>query len=234
MENKIINKLEIIGSDDEVKEVRETLHGEPDENYSERYIDFNKIIKMPEELNIESSCNGKLMQFLLFGEEDGIGIISHEEAQDKFNELDDDEKNTGFNLACQYYSNIQKFGHANKYSWIKKNWRTLNNAFDQVSISENQLSFMTISNGVPYMIEKLSLRFPAVQFKYNWVHGSSEYKCTFVEGSFAEGSFVSIKESDFFQLPKEIYYQDIESYYAQFNHYYKNHYYPTNMQLRDY
>ena len=44
------NKLEIIGTDDQVKQVREFLKGKPYEDGSECYIDFNNIVKMPEEV----------------------------------------------------------------------------------------------------------------------------------------------------------------------------------------
>jgi len=54
MNKNNFNRLIILGSDDEVKQVREFLKGEPDYDGSERHIDFNKIIQMPDELYVQS------------------------------------------------------------------------------------------------------------------------------------------------------------------------------------
>lgn len=49
MSQLIGNTLEFIGTDEQVKQVREFLSGEPSKDGSETYIDFNNFIKMPEE-----------------------------------------------------------------------------------------------------------------------------------------------------------------------------------------
>lgn len=62
MYKEIFNKLLIIGSDDEVKQVREFLKGEPDYDGSERHIDFNKIIQMPDELYVQSHLENEYFE----------------------------------------------------------------------------------------------------------------------------------------------------------------------------
>jgi hypothetical protein len=51
MPNWVDNKLEIIGDTEHVQEVVEAIKGEPDENGKPSKIDFDKILKMPEELS---------------------------------------------------------------------------------------------------------------------------------------------------------------------------------------
>jgi len=58
MSERIFNQIEIIGNDDQVKQIREFLKGGLDEDGLERYIDFNNIVRMPEELrNADKSFN---------------------------------------------------------------------------------------------------------------------------------------------------------------------------------
>lgn len=49
MSQLIGNTLEFIGTDEQVKQVREFLAGKPAKDGSETYIDFNNLIRMPEE-----------------------------------------------------------------------------------------------------------------------------------------------------------------------------------------
>lgn len=55
MNKEFFNRLAIIGSDDEVKQVYEYIKGEPDYDGSEMYIDFNKIIRMPHEVQFQTN-----------------------------------------------------------------------------------------------------------------------------------------------------------------------------------
>ena len=55
MSVNVINRLAIIGSDDEVKQVFEYIKGEPDYDGMEMYIDFNKIVRMPDNMEYQSN-----------------------------------------------------------------------------------------------------------------------------------------------------------------------------------
>jgi hypothetical protein len=53
----IFNKLEILGNENQVREVRAFLGGEPNEEGNNNYIDFNKIIQSPDgKETIEWNC----------------------------------------------------------------------------------------------------------------------------------------------------------------------------------
>ncbi|NDW10422.1 hypothetical protein [Dysgonomonas sp. 520] len=49
MPEMLYNQLEIIGDDNQVKEVREFLKGKPSKREPNMFIDFNKIIPSPDE-----------------------------------------------------------------------------------------------------------------------------------------------------------------------------------------
>ena len=56
------NELEIIGTVEQVNAVLEHINGGLDKYGKRMYIDFSKIIKMPEEL-VEKQCNSSSMSF---------------------------------------------------------------------------------------------------------------------------------------------------------------------------
>lgn len=57
MSERIFNQIEIIGNDDRVKQIREFLNVGLDEDGLERYIDFNNLVRMPEELRNKGYLN---------------------------------------------------------------------------------------------------------------------------------------------------------------------------------
>ena len=162
MANDINNKLEIIGSDEQVLEVREFLKGEE----SEIYIDFNKIIKMPDELRINDIWSGQIVHVLLFGALP-LCRVKSEEVMSAFLKLTDNEKKEGFDFALKYHSNIEKYGHWHWYGWSIANWGTKCNAYQQGFNSTNSLTFATAWSPVPGLILTLSEIFPDITLNYS-------------------------------------------------------------------
>lgn len=163
MPNNIDNKLEIIGNDDQVLEVREFLKGEEG---SEIYIDLNKIKKMPDELRINDIESGKIVHILLFGTFP-LCKVKSEEAMSAFLNLTDIEKKEGFDFALKYHSNIEKYGHFNWYDWSIANWGTKWNAYHQGFNSANSLTFATAWSPIPGLILNLSEIFPDITLNYS-------------------------------------------------------------------
>jgi len=58
MPNHVTNRLEIKADNETVQKVMNFLKGEKELDGTPCYIDFNKIIPMPEELLIDASSNG--------------------------------------------------------------------------------------------------------------------------------------------------------------------------------
>jgi hypothetical protein len=104
MPNNIKNRLEIIGSDNQVKEIRDFLKGEPFDDGTPMVIDFNKIIPMPKglEANPHSGietwleiCTGKLDFQSAF--KDALGGKSYGDVWTQ-------NKENGFNKMMNYMS----------------------------------------------------------------------------------------------------------------------------------
>ena len=170
------SNLEIIGSNDQIKEVWDFIKGE------EVYIDFSKIIAIPEELDYSCDSLGGFVHSLLFGntpgfdyeEEDDYGNEDsdfknkkcdyHEFLQKKFKKLSDNQKCEGFEKALKYQSNLEKYGGLDNYHWRLNNWGTPFNVSSQWIISENKIGFITEEYPAKKLIVKLSEIFPQVVF----------------------------------------------------------------------
>jgi len=165
----IFNKVEFIGSDEQIKQINSILNRKSIEGNNANCIDLYHEIKIPDELNIECQPIGLLTYYLLFGNENGIGIISRDEARLRFEMYDRIEQEKGFDLALNYYCNLKKYGHISKHSWCEKNWNSALKSIDSFrSYREECMSYSTEGVGIPYMIEELSKTFPEVQFNCVW------------------------------------------------------------------
>ena len=186
----IENCLKIIGSDDQIREVRDYIKEDCKEGEEGVDIDFEKIIPIPEEIYYVSICSpGGLVYCLLFGEHygdnwDKEGIILEEGfdpqneelkrlkkdnpikyLQFRFKNLSNSKKREGIEMALKYHSNFEKYGCYDSYGWRMKNWGTLLNVFHQGLTKDNDIVFLTRDYSALQMIVKLSEIFPQVIFE---------------------------------------------------------------------
>lgn len=154
MPNHITNRLIIIGTEEQVKQVREAIKGE----HEDQFIDFNKIAPIPKELE---------------GTVSPMRIISQQEYDEQERKIREDdltefERALGLSrgltqaLANEYK---QKFGHCEWYSWQTANWGTKWNAYDQCEIDEHIIEFDTAWSNPHDLMIKLSKMFPEVTFE---------------------------------------------------------------------
>jgi hypothetical protein len=157
MPNHITNRLTIIGTEEEVAQVRAKIRGEE----ADRFIDFHKIAPIPKELE---------------GTVSPMRIISQEEydAQElkiATNDLTENEKNWGISrgltqaLADEYR---EKFGHCDWYGWQTANWGTKWNAYEQYSDDANVIEFDTAWSTPYSLLVNLSKMFPQVTFEVEY------------------------------------------------------------------
>jgi hypothetical protein len=123
----------------------------------EGYVDFNKIIKQPDELNIEDNSDGS------FGLSYINGTLSGSELK-KFNEMPEDRKEVCINLGKQYLNNIEKYGYPTWYGWRYNNWDTKWNA-NNTNTFDNVIEFDTAWSAPFSIYEKLFEMFPNVDFE---------------------------------------------------------------------
>lgn len=162
MPNHIKNILSISGN---AQEVLQFIKG----SENEQFIDFNKILPMPEELE---------------GTNSPTRIIS----DDQYNA----NKQAGINNGItqkQHDELVQKYGHADWYSWCLKNWGTKWNAYDQYETS-NGVVFQTAWSSPFELIQLLSKLFPKHEFVMTYADEDLGYNCG--EIKFQGGKFIEM------------------------------------------
>lgn len=167
MPNHVTNRLEINANSETVQKVMNFLKGKNEVDGMPCYIDFNKIIPMPEELLIETSSNGKLgMQYLIAKQRKPFNSPDDLKAIQWVDGLQEETKKEVLQLGASYLSNLKKYGYPTWYEWSINTWGTKWNAYDQYFEEPNILWFDTAWSGVPLLIQKLSEIFPEVEFHY--------------------------------------------------------------------
>lgn len=157
MPNHITNRLTIIGTEEQVAQVRAEIKGERED----QYIDFHKIAPIPKELE---------------GTVSPMRIVSQEEydAQElkiATDDLTENERNWGISrsltqaLADEYK---KKFGHCDWYGWQTANWGTKWNAYEQHEIDANVIEFDTAWSTPYSLLVNLSKKYPQVTFEVEY------------------------------------------------------------------
>lgn len=176
MPNHVINRLTIIGTDEQIKEVREFLKGEPFEDGTEQIIDFNKLKPMPEDLMIEATSFGDLGEGFLYGT-GRIMFLGKEEVDKRFLNLCYEERQRCIELGKIYHNNLQKYNARTWYDWSKEHWGTKWNAYSQRSENISTIWFNTAWTNVLDLMKTLSVRFPDVKLDYCWADQNPAYNC---------------------------------------------------------
>ena len=163
-------------------------------------IDFNKLIPMPPELNIEKGSNTQKGCELFSGyvnrAQKIINILNNPNIDDKqftkavseqkelikeLNGLSGENKHL-FDLGKLYNENVNNYGYGDWYEWSVANWDTKWNAFD-FSHYENAISFSTAWSAPDSVIRAISEKYPDVEVFHSWADedigtnlGEREYK----------------------------------------------------------
>lgn len=148
-------------------------------------VDFNKLLPMPEDLNIEAGSRGVkgLKLYSQFIKESTMLSIANMEASksedetnrlvselmDKYAKIADKDPEA-WELGEKYYNNLQKYGARHWYDWANKHWQTKWNAYDCVPWEEgsDRLQFCTAWNSVLKLVSMLSEKFPKTEIIYRW------------------------------------------------------------------
>ncbi len=175
MPNHIQNRVRLTGEQSRIDELLKTVRNDEGDLGS---IDFNKIIPMPKELDIECSsrteCGIKaysdFISVYLLGQPDGkLDVFSIPENSEKaFLKVRKDIDSETWSLGKQAYLNKIKFGHTGWYDWCIANWGTKWNAYSFGQADTNTLSFNTAWSCSMPVMTKLSEMFSDVHFNYAW------------------------------------------------------------------
>lgn len=136
-------------------------------------FDFNKLIEMPESLNMSDGSESERgiaaalqkickVQFdTPFGELNCRVVV----AKDFFKEEKREEYEK---LGMKYIENIIKYGHPTWYGWACENWGTKWNACDTRINGEDEIQFDTAWSNPEPVIKKLAEKYPDAQIFHEW------------------------------------------------------------------
>lgn len=146
-------------------------------------FDFNKLLPMPEELNIEAGSRTdrglRLVREYRHALSDlerrrpDLSPADYAEEVRQCEELYQEKRMADpeiWALGEQAYSNVQRFGSSTWYEWCYRNWGTKWNTYGFPPLEKNSdtLVFFTAWNSVPKIITLLSRRYPEQTVTYRW------------------------------------------------------------------
>lgn len=185
MPNHVRNQIYVIGDDREHSKIREIAeYVKIDDSYLGT-VDFNKLIPMPESLDIEASSIGEkglklyskyILQCAAISTAAFSGDISPEqkrkaviELAEQYEKMKKDDPAL-FELGERYYNNIQKYGCPTWYEWCTANWGTKWNAYDCTPMDKNSeaIEFNTAWDRVDDILCEISEKFLEIEIRYRW------------------------------------------------------------------
>lgn len=172
MPNHIKNRLSVTGDEDKVKLFFESIRKEKaDENGETSAIDFEKIIPMPKELNIESGSSS-------YQAKDLIEKCKTRNIKEYVMEHMDEFKQS----VRPYIENYIKYGYTDWYDWSIAKWGTKWNAYDVVDMTSARIvEFSTAwATPIPVMAE-LSKQHPEVKIKVDFADEDLGSNCGWYE-----------------------------------------------------
>lgn len=180
MPNHITNRIKFLGEPERIRAIMEAIkHDE----MGLGSVDFNKVIPMPESLNITAgSITDKglkaykdFVSILLFdGANKDIDLLNiPEEKEAIFLKQRTDIKEDEWSAGRQAFRNIQQYGFPTWYEWSINNWGTKWNAYDCIEIEDaaearKELCFNTAWSAPHPILSKLAQMYPDVEIEHEW------------------------------------------------------------------
>lgn len=206
MPNYVTNVLKLECTDRRFDEVAEFLKG----SFNIGEVDFNALIPMPEELNIESGSRGQegLTAYIRYIDalNEGMPPEEVEELEKSLKEkLGDEEK---WILGKQYFENKKNYGSTTWYDWCCKYWGTKWNAMDcEYDPKGHAFKFETAWSGVPALARLLSIRYPEISVTYSYADeafGSNVGRYVFRNGAYEQVNVPDDDSREAYELAAEV------------------------------
>lgn len=189
MPNHVTNVLTLRG---EPEQIRAMLGAIQYDDLGIGSVDFNKIIPMPESLNIEagSQTSTGLKAYQDFIEVYTLGGTIHQnnleniprKSEDVFLQQRSDIRPEEWELGKAAWNNIRLYGAPTWYEWCNRNWGTKWNSYGYDGMvggypSGNTLRFQTAWSAPHPVMEKLAEMFPNVEIEHEWADEDIGHNC---------------------------------------------------------
>jgi hypothetical protein len=231
MPNHVETTIKIIGTESEIKAVRDFMKGEKDEDGHSNPFDFNRLIPMPPSLRItsgSSTSNGIALAKALDSEDfSGIDeILSRawcaEKGIETREQMIENLKNDGYTSLEEgrmAIENEEKYGHQDWYSWSVDVWGTKWNSYSHFLMEEGDdgdwFGFSTAWAHPFQIIEALSNKFSNVQFDIAFADEDTGYnvgRYSILDGEIIDEFFPEGGSAEAYELAFEINGSDYEEY----------------------
>lgn len=160
MPNWVKNYITFVGDEDEISKM---LNDVKDDSLGVGSIDFNKVVRMPEDLNIE--CGSRTDE----GYKKYTGyLLKSLKGKDVSDLLKYKEEHPDcWDLGEKAYNNIKTYGYRDWYDWSIAKWGTKWNACSQedYDLSSNYFCFETAWSAPTPIVKELSKKYPNVLFE---------------------------------------------------------------------
>ena len=229
--NYIINQVRFNGEESCVAELLDFI--KPDKNESNEHsavIDFNKIIPMPESLNVDA---GSMEVPCLSAILTAINPITDDFGEKKFQP---DEFRETVNKVNAFYShskpdvmvaninrkalekgriyldNIMQYGAPTWYEWRVKAWGCKWEAGNQEAVSSDTIEFTTPWSAPVPILQALSEKFPDITISSRWADedvGVNTGEAEFKGGEISELTRFEVHSKEAFELAAELWGLDL-------------------------
>ena len=190
MPNNITNQITFGSDSAALTTFQRMLHDMQMEGQPLGSIDFNKLLPMPKELDMEAGTRTdqglKLVREyhhaldILAQRKPGMTpaeyALSLRQCEGLYRKMRMADPMT-WALGEQAYSNIQRFGSPTWYEWCTRNWGTKWNAYGFPSLEKDSdtMEFYTAWNSVPKIVTLLSRKYPEQTITYRWADENIGY-----------------------------------------------------------
>lgn len=195
MPNHVCNQLSMIG----IGKKKELMQVDKNNQISEGDLDLDKIVKMPEELDMPSGMEGfsilaylyKIMPQVNYELKFTEGSIV---APDKSERLERYIENTGKTMdqlaeeGKRYVDNIYNYGAPSWYWWHIQNWGTKWNTYDGYIVNDDIIRFYTAWDPPIAAILALSKMYPYDEIDLKFISEDVSYcgEIKFLDGAIIE------------------------------------------------
>ena len=223
MPNHIMNRLRLEGDQNRIDELLKSVKGK------DSVLDFNKIIPMPESLNIEAGSRTEkglkaykdfVYVYTFAGTEQKDLLNIPKEKEEIFLRARQDIRRDEWEFGKAAFQNEQKYGATTWYEWARKNWGTKWSAYNAEIGEDNTIMFNTAWSRAMPVIQKLAENFPDLYFEYCWADedfGVNVGMAEFENGEVTFDEFYNAHSRDAYELAADLWNLDLEEEGYVFN-----------------
>ncbi len=223
MPNHIMNRLRLSGDQNRIDELLKSVKGK------DSVLDFNRIIPMPESLNIEAGSRTEkglkaykdfVYVYTFAGTEQKNLLNIPKEKEEIFLRARQDIRRDEWEFGKAAFQNEQKYGATTWYEWARKNWGTKWSAYNAEIGEDNTIMFNTAWSRAMPVIQKLAENFPDLYFEYCWADedfGVNVGMAEFENGEVTFDEFYNAHSRDAYELAADLWNLDLEEEGYVFN-----------------